>query len=510
MDKQLVYLDGVPIGTVTAGDDNEVSDVPQSVPLASSRLASLGDPAMPFHAPSRGQAPVGHSPERRGPTFRPHVRPHGAAPEHAPEKHGPTFRRGMTPRGAADPAKPEHFSVADVKSAVEQTPHGEINRQHHAQYLAAHPELREKILSIMKNEQGVNRLGTQAVAEETFNRADVRGHSLERVARWTREPGGYYAGYTPRVTDPKERAILNESLDKALAGSNVSNYATDNSSGRLAQREARGGEFTYAQSYTGETFWTRNSEAKAHEAWKARAHDGMSGKPVGVTRLGAAPGSAPAPAGASPSAASGSDLDYLASRGGHSSVDRVSKPVGATMGFDPELAARLRAAGEAYEKETGGKAVYGEGDRDVATQQYYWNDSAHGTRYRAAPPGLSMHQKGMAMDLPDTPFRKWLKEGNMDRFGLHFPVNHDAPHVQANPAFKGSFGKQSALPARTKVANLSTKDYTNDPEYEGPANAKIREDQKKSGPGPVMPLGSPGTDPRFAPFLPQIRDIRRT
>jgi hypothetical protein len=150
---------------------------------------------------------------------------------------------------------------------------GQIDRSHHRAYLAAHPELREKILSIMKSEQGLNRLGTQSVAEETFNRADVRNHPLERVARWTSEPGGYYAdpGYRRgRVTNPTERAILEESLEKALSGSNVSNWATDNSSGSLAAREKRGGEFTLRSEYTGESFFTRNSENARHKAWQER------------------------------------------------------------------------------------------------------------------------------------------------------------------------------------------------------------------------------------------------
>jgi hypothetical protein len=43
------------------------------------------------------------------------------------------------------------------------------------------------------------------------------------------------------------------------------------------------------------------------------------------------------------------------------------------------------------------------------------------------------------MDLPDGAFRQWLNDGNKDRFGLHFPVKNDAPHVQINPAFKGQF-----------------------------------------------------------------------
>jgi hypothetical protein len=168
---------------------------------------------------------------------------------------------------------------------------GPVDRSHHRAYLAAHPEVREKILSIMKNEQGLNRLGTQAVAEETMNRADVRGHSLEQTSRWYghgpgtahHEAGGYYEGYTPKVTNPQERAILEESLEKTLSGSNVSNWATDNSSGALAAREKRGNEFTLRSEYTGESFFSRNSERAAHEAWKQRQMERWSKEPTFAT-----------------------------------------------------------------------------------------------------------------------------------------------------------------------------------------------------------------------------------
>ena len=54
------------------------------------------------------------------------------------------------------------------------------------------------------------------------------------------------------------------------------------------------------------------------------------------------------------------------------------------------------------------------------------------------------------MDLPDSGFRQWLKNGNMNRFGLHFPVSGDAPHVQADPNYKGSFVGFNKTPEQPK------------------------------------------------------------
>ena len=78
-------------------------------------------------------------------------------------------------------------------------------------------------------------------------------------------------------------------------------------------------------------------------------------------------------------------------------------------------------------------------------QQVYYNRYQAGTGGIAAAPGRSRHQHGEATDLPDSEFRDWLKAGNMDKYGLHFPVRGDPPHVQMNPAFKGNLGGNTAV-----------------------------------------------------------------
>jgi hypothetical protein len=123
--------------------------------------------------------------------------------------------------------------------------------------LARDPALHEKILRIMYNEQGANPQGTQAVAESLFNRASMRGETLDRAARWHRaEPNGYYAiggGFRGNAYQ-RYRPVLERSLQNALNGSNIANYATDNSSGGLARREMADGSFKFQSAYTGETF----------------------------------------------------------------------------------------------------------------------------------------------------------------------------------------------------------------------------------------------------------------
>jgi muramidase (phage lysozyme) len=148
-------------------------------------------------------------------------------------------------------------------------------------------------------------------------------------------------------------------------------------------------------------------------------------------------------------------LDYIAKNGGHASVlDKNGQIVPVHPGtrgnyapVNPEFAARLAAAGQAYEKATGKAPQYGELARGNDVQQIYYDRYKSGQGGIAAPPGASQHQKGAAGDLPSGGFRDWLYAGNADKYGLHFPVRGDVPHVQMNPDFKGNLATASAAPA---------------------------------------------------------------
>ncbi|MBA0084242.1 MAG: hypothetical protein HRJ53_04535, partial [Acidobacteria bacterium Pan2503] len=125
-------------------------------------------------------------------------------------------------------------------------------------------------------------------------------------------------------------------------------------------------------------------------------------------------------------------VSYIASHGGYSETGYNQRRGGyGAYKTNPEFSNRLTAAGQAYERETGIPPNYGLGDRDTETQRFFWEDSQHGRRYAAAPPGQSLHQSGLAMDMPpDSGFTAWLRNGNARRFGLSFPVPHDPYHIQ--------------------------------------------------------------------------------
>lgn len=158
------------------------------------------------------------------------------------------------------------------------------------------------------------------------------------------------------------------------------------------------------------------------------------------------------------------DLAFLNERGAHASVVKdgkiVSVPVdtpGAYGAIDPELAARLRASAEAFEKENPGKkAKFGEFSRGEDVQKIYHDRYKSGQGGIAAAPGRSGHQHGRSGDLPTSEYRDWLYKGNKDKFGLHFPVKGDAPHVEVNPRYQGPAFSRPPAAAATPAPPAAT------------------------------------------------------
>jgi hypothetical protein len=99
-----------------------------------------------------------------------------------------------------------------------------------------------------------------------MNRAVTRGTSLEAQAKRHRssgvDEGGYYAGWAAGYSSDKS-AMFDRNLGEVLKGSNVSNYATDNSSGALAAREKATGAFRHHATINGESFFSPGSAEPA-------------------------------------------------------------------------------------------------------------------------------------------------------------------------------------------------------------------------------------------------------
>ena len=109
------------------------------------------------------------------------------------------------------------------------------------------PAVRERLMRLTEAEVGgQGPAATHAFMETVFNRAAARGQSLTEAMN----DSGYYPAVSLRGKAPSDRDMYGKALDNVLSGSNVSNYATGNASGRVM---FAGGPQTYAPG-TGERF----------------------------------------------------------------------------------------------------------------------------------------------------------------------------------------------------------------------------------------------------------------
>lgn len=174
------------------------------------------------------------------------------------------------------------------------------DRQRFAEELKNNPALREKVMRIAANEQGKSGRGTQQVIESMMNRASIRGRTLEQEAKWTGEKGYYAQGTMGKgaLEDPAHKAILENSLNQALGGGNLANYATDNASQGLAVKDEQTGAFKVAShsiegGQTGqrgnETFFTPGSanpgDQKRFAEWRGRMGRGEAGPAGGGSAM---------------------------------------------------------------------------------------------------------------------------------------------------------------------------------------------------------------------------------
>lgn len=197
-----------------------------------------------------------------------------------------TFRRGIK--------SPATFEGPGGNIAVGPTEAGPTtdaglaaDRKRFAEELKQKPWLAAKIAAISLGENR-NPKANVSVIESMMNRASARGTSLEEAAKlYGHEQGGYYAGYAPgALRDARLRALTESSIAQALGGSNVSNYATDNSSGGLAARERATGSFTFQSTYGGESFFSPGysgsgrASRSSYLAWRKRIDEQRSAAAV--------------------------------------------------------------------------------------------------------------------------------------------------------------------------------------------------------------------------------------
>ncbi len=197
-----------------------------------------------------------------------HSRPSHGVSEHHDRHHFPGHAHHPAPGHHHFPGHhaERHEKHADVIGDIPYSSSGNpFDRSRFAKELADKPGLRERLAHISLGENQDPRANA-AVLETMMNRAIVRGTSLEAQARRHRSSGvdeqGYYAGWAPHYSDEK-RAMFERNLGAALRGSNITAYATDNSSGSLAARERASGAFKHHATINGESFFSPGSAQPA-------------------------------------------------------------------------------------------------------------------------------------------------------------------------------------------------------------------------------------------------------
>lgn len=125
--------------------------------------------------------------------------------------------------------------------------------------------------------------------------------------------------------------------------------------------------------------------------------------------------------------APGGVISYIQSRGGHTAGAGAPD-------LNPAFAARVQRAAQAYEAETGRRAVFDEMGRSKEQQGIYYDRFLRGGP-RAAPPETGRHVKGLAIDIPDGDFQSWMHR-NAWKFGLEGlrPELNDPNHFQMSSA----------------------------------------------------------------------------
>lgn len=263
----MVTIDGMMVGIVEINLSEDTDIKPNFEGYNPSGRAEGSDTGKGFHHHGLG-----------------HSRPsHGADREHRNQHHFPGHSHHPAPGRHHHPGHDQQRSRGDDKSYdIPYSSTGNpFDRSRFAAELEAKPWLKEKIKHISLGENQDPRANA-AVLETMMNRAIVRGTSLEAQARRHHssgvDEGGYYAGYAPGYSNEKSE-MVDRNMANALRGSNITGYATDNSSGSLAAREIASGSFKHHGTINGESFFSPgHAEPKLRERWrelnkKAQEHE---------------------------------------------------------------------------------------------------------------------------------------------------------------------------------------------------------------------------------------------
>lgn len=138
---------------------------------------------------------------------------------------------------------------------------------------------------------------------------------------------------------------------------------------------------------------------------------GAMGKPMGSSPSGKLPGDTPVGSG-------GMIKDSNAfTKNANVNVD----------GVNPQLQSKLVAMGQEYKEKTGKNININSGYRSIADQEKLYKSMKPGM---AAKPGSSLHNYGLAVDIPSNTANELDKLGLLSKYGMERPISNEPWHIQ--------------------------------------------------------------------------------
>lgn len=119
-------------------------------------------------------------------------------------------------------------------------------------------------------------------------------------------------------------------------------------------------------------------------------------------------------------------------------------------GVQPTLAGRIEQVAREFKARTGGDINVTSAVRTPEEQEKLYNDYISGkSKYPAAPPGRSKHDRGLAIDVDSSIANKLDSMGLLAKYGLGRPVSNDPVHIEVVSAASGGMfsGPQDGYPA---------------------------------------------------------------
>lgn len=196
----------------------------------------------------------------------------------------------------------------------------------------------------------------------------------------------------------------------------------------------------------------------------------------------------PKPADTSPPTASGEKTQTTGIENAPELASVVNTQPGVDLsGIDPAVKQRLAAMAAEYEQKTGKKIQVNSGYRDPKKQAELY---ARIGPPKAAPPGKSFHEKGLAFDINSADANKAIELGLFEKYGFKRPVSGEPWHIEASETRGGpAFADNPASPG-TAVAVV---DKSGKPGI--PATGKSVELASTSNASGSSPASAPGAMP---------------